>query len=135
MESRELKRKEGLLYLGDTEIRVSSPLKPRYISLYNGRNNLIRFKTEEEIRERLIPLAEQLCDSLNAACYELGEKLVTWSSDPGFGARTEHYIIQFYQEMVDWRGLLARRENAEWWQRRIDEDNRWMSREMDKLRR
>ena len=118
---REIKRDGKRFYLNEREVIVFPISKPILLHLYNGYNNEIDFKTVKEIRRELIPLAEDLCDKLKAQGYEIGDNLVTWGSDPGFGSRIEHYAIQFY-ELEDKLEMEWRRKDGEWWRKRMEKD-------------
>ncbi len=122
---RELKRnRNNNLTLQGKLVEVFPVSEPEFVSSKGYATSY--FKGEEDVRRGMYVEIEKRCSALNADCYEVGGKLVTWSSDPGFGSKKENYVVQFYKCRLQTL-TESERENIQWWQRRMDKDSRWMS--------
>jgi hypothetical protein len=91
---RELQRDGHGLTLHGKSVEVVSCCKPEIVSSSGYATRY--FNGEEDILKGVYVEIEKRCTILGTDCYEVGKNLITWSSDPGFGSRTENYVVQFY---------------------------------------
>src|SRR3989344_4381721 len=126
---RELRRDNKGVTLHGERVEVIPCCKPEFISSSGYATRY--FNGEADIKRGVYVNIEKRCSELGADCYEVGENLITWSRDPGFGSRTENYVVQFYK--IDYRlekikeelTLANGRAHTMWWEQRMREDNEY----------